>query len=747
MKSLKISKRRVIAIIVVILAFVALDIYLIFNVVHMQFEVRENVKHISRLARLEASIRVLGADFDNLKLSGHSSKSAKIWQTHLEDFQQMKAELLSVFSQDEILARQIRAADMSVTQMNQIYFQRLQNSGDSLHAATTEASFRTEMNAAVDQVMNGVDHIRERVGNLSESLTNHWNYLTILSLGSCLLAILLAMTVYSRQRELVKRKLMEKALQRITAEFRAIFKSIPDAVVFTDLHNEIMMVNPSFCELFGYEPAEVIGQHIFLLQSKDIYTGQKNYFVDLIEENAEKTAQEKIYQRKNGDWFLCETVTANVYDDAGNPLGHFSIVRDITRRKKTEKALQESETRNRAILEAIPDTIFRVSKEGICLDYKASDLRDLGIVPDRIIGANISKFLGGRLGGRVKTAIGKALAEKRTQVVEYRMRTPKSKLRDYEARIAPGGKDEVLVIVRDITDRKNYERTMKIVQEKLERWVESRTHDLVRANEEIKRFAYIVSHDLRAPLVNIKGFSGEMRDAFEIINQKLTKILPHLSEEDQREIREILQSEIPEALGFIDTSASRMGNLINSVLKLSRLGRRVMNFEEIDTQELAQKTLDSLAHQIDKKQAIVKIENLPKVVADRTSLEQIFSNILVNAINYLQPDRRGEVIVTADEKDNEVVFRIRDNGRGISPDDMDKVFEPFRRAGRTDVPGEGMGLAYVQRLVHKHGGRIWCISQLEIGSTFCFTIAKDLPAEAEKEAPAQQLENVRSSVS
>ncbi len=735
-----------IAIIVVTLAFVALDIYLIFNVVHMQFEVRENVKHISRFSRLEASIRVLGADFENLKLSGHSSESAKIWQTHYDDFQQKKSEALSVISQDEILIKQIRSADISVAQMNQIYYQRLQSFDDSL-IMDTEASFRTEMNAAVDQVMNGVDHIRERVSELSESLTNHWNYLTILSLGSCLLAILLAITVYSHQKELVKRKVTERALHRITAEFRAIFKSIPDAVVFTDLHNEIMMVNPAFCELFGYKPAEVIGQHVLLLQSKEIYTGQNNYFVDLVEENSQKTAQEKIYQRKNGDWFLCETVTANVYDDGGNLFGHFSIVRDITRRKKTEKALQESENRNRAILEAIPDTIFRVSKEGVCLDYKASDLRDIGIAPDRIVGANISKFLGGRLGGRIKAAIGKALAEKRTQVVEYRMRAPKSKLRDYEARIAPGGKDEVLVIVRDITDRKNYERTMKIVQEKLERWVEKRTHDLVRANEEIKRFAYIVSHDLRAPLVNIKGFSGEMRDAFEVINQKLTKILPHLSEDDQRELREILQSEIPEALGFIDTAASRMGNLINSVLKLSRLGRRVMNFEEIDTKELVQKTLDSLAHQIEKEQVAVKIENLPEIIADRTSLEQIFSNILVNAINYLQPGRKGEITVTADETDDEVIFRIRDNGRGISPDDMDKVFEPFRRAGKSDVPGEGMGLAYVQRLVHKHGGRIWCISQLEIGSTFCFSIAKNLPEDPGKGIPEGNLQGVQSSVS
>ncbi len=746
MKRLNISKKRMIAIIVVTLAFVALDIYLIFNVVHMQFEVRENVKHISRFSRLEASIRVLGADFENLKLSGHSSESAKIWQTHYDDFQQKKSEALSVISQDEILIKQIRSADISVAQMNQIYYQRLQSFDDSL-IMDTEASFRTEMNAAVDQVMNGVDHIRERVSELSESLTNHWNYLTILSLGSCLLAILLAITVYSHQKELVKRKVTERALHRITAEFRAIFKSIPDAVVFTDLHNEIMMVNPAFCELFGYKPAEVIGQHVLLLQSKEIYTGQNNYFVDLVEENSQKTAQEKIYQRKNGDWFLCETVTANVYDDGGNLFGHFSIVRDITRRKKTEKALQESENRNRAILEAIPDTIFRVSKEGVCLDYKASDLRDIGIAPDRIVGANISKFLGGRLGGRIKAAIGKALAEKRTQVVEYRMRAPKSKLRDYEARIAPGGKDEVLVIVRDITDRKNYERTMKIVQEKLERWVEKRTHDLVRANEEIKRFAYIVSHDLRAPLVNIKGFSGEMRDAFEVINQKLTKILPHLSEDDQRELREILQSEIPEALGFIDTAASRMGNLINSVLKLSRLGRRVMNFEEIDTKELVQKTLDSLAHQIEKEQVAVKIENLPEIIADRTSLEQIFSNILVNAINYLQPGRKGEITVTADETDDEVIFRIRDNGRGISPDDMDKVFEPFRRAGKSDVPGEGMGLAYVQRLVHKHGGRIWCISQLEIGSTFCFSIAKNLPEDPGKGIPEGNLQGVQSSVS
>jgi signal transduction histidine kinase len=169
-----------------------------------------------------------------------------------------------------------------------------------------------------------------------------------------------------------------------------------------------------------------------------------------------------------------------------------------------------------------------------------------------------------------------------------------------------------------------------------------------------------------------------------------------------------------------------MDDFINAVLKLSRLGRRELKLEPIDMNALVQATLQSLGHQIEERQVMVTVGALPTVVADRTSMEQIMGNLLTNAVLYLDPDRRREIEITAERDHDETIFHIRDNGRGIAEEDMDKVFAPFRRAGKQDVPGEGMGLPYVQALVRRHGGRIWCESEPGVGTTFTFTISNYL---------------------
>jgi signal transduction histidine kinase len=150
----------------------------------------------------------------------------------------------------------------------------------------------------------------------------------------------------------------------------------------------------------------------------------------------------------------------------------------------------------------------------------------------------------------------------------------------------------------------------------------------------------------------------------------------------------------------------------------------------VDMEALVQVALEILAHQIEERQVKVSVGPLPEVVADRASTEQILGNLLGNAVKYLDPDRAGEIEITAERDHDETTFHIRDNGRGIAGEDMDKVFAPFRRAGKQDVPGEGMGLPYVQTLVRRHGGRIWCESQPGKGSTFYFTIPANVKSDS-----------------
>ena len=217
--------------------------------------------------------------------------------------------------------------------------------------------------------------------------------------------------------------------------------------------------------------------------------------------------------------------------------------------------------------------------------------------------------------------------------------------------------------------------------------------------------------------------------ALEVIQDALEGALPHLDEEQRRAVTTALQEDVPEALGFIDSSATRMDSLINALLRLSHLGRRELDLEPVDMEALVRATLATLAHQVEERQVQVRVGPLPEVVADRISMEQIMASILSNAVKFLDPSRPGEIEISAECGEDETIFHVWDNGRGIAAEDIDKVLTLFRRAGRQDVPGEGVGLAYAQTLVRRHGGRIWCESELGVGTTFYFTLSNHLERE------------------
>ena len=146
--------------------------------------------------------------------------------------------------------------------------------------------------------------------------------------------------------------------------------------------------------------------------------------------------------------------------------------------------------------------------------------------------------------------------------------------------------------------------------------------------------------------------------------------------------------------------------------------------EEVDAGAVLQETLASLGHQIRSRNVELEIGPLPRITSDRAAIEQIFGNLLDNAIKYVDPQRPARIEVSAVETPDASVFRVRDTGRGIAEEDMDKVFQPFRRAGIQDVPGDGMGLAFVRMLLQRLGGKIECQSQLGVGTTFSFMLPR-----------------------
>ena len=257
----------------------------------------------------------------------------------------------------------------------------------------------------------------------------------------------------------------------------------------------------------------------------------------------------------------------------------------------------------------------------------------------------------------------------------------------------------------------------------LEKLVAERVSELQAANDEIQRFAYIVSHDLRAPLVNVMGFTSELetvRDEIAVFLKDVEKAAPVLVTSDRRMA---IETDLPEALGFIRTSTAKMDRLINAILKLSREGRRVLTPEPIDLRGLVQAQGASLSQQLDAKQAELDVQaDLPPLVSDRLAVEQIFGNLVENAVKYLSPSRPGRIVVSGRRQGAYVHYDVTDNGRGIEAKDFARVFELFRRSGEQNTQGEGIGLAYVRNLARRLGGNVAVRSKFGKGSTFTVTL-------------------------
>jgi signal transduction histidine kinase len=301
---------------------------------------------------------------------------------------------------------------------------------------------------------------------------------------------------------------------------------------------------------------------------------------------------------------------------------------------------------------------------------------------------------------------------------------------DNSERLLIKGNDERLPILKSVVPLERKGKTLLIEsfidisqRKRAEEKLQLFAREVQEINEEMRNFAYIVSHDLRAPLVSIKGFSSELDSSIKEMRPLLDKCVASLNEKERKRLDLILQEDIGEALGFIGSSVNRMDGLISNILNLSRLGRKELKIEPVDMTEITRAILASLAHQIEEKRVTVTLAELPELVADKISMEQIMGNLIDNALKYLEPERDGALSITADRAKDGVTFQVRDNGRGIAQEDMHKVFELFRRAGKQDTKGEGMGLAYVKTLVRRHGGRIWCESAPGVGSTFSFSIA------------------------
>jgi signal transduction histidine kinase len=276
----------------------------------------------------------------------------------------------------------------------------------------------------------------------------------------------------------------------------------------------------------------------------------------------------------------------------------------------------------------------------------------------------------------------------------------------------------IVLVLRYNRDLTRAQTELRGANEHLEEAVAARTAELLRANQEIQRFAYIVSHDLRSPLVNVLGFTAELDEARKVIHAYLERLFASDPAVHDEAAWLAVDEDLPEALGFIRSSTEKMDRLINSILELSRLGRRPLAPERLDMGKLVEGVVASLHQRAEDAGATVIVKAVPDLESDRLAVEQILSNLIENALKYLSPKRAGEVTVEGRRDGAMVQIDVADNGRGIAPEDHERVFELFRRAGMQDQPGEGLGLANVRALAYRLGGTIELESELDRGARF-----------------------------
>jgi len=270
--------------------------------------------------------------------------------------------------------------------------------------------------------------------------------------------------------------------------------------------------------------------------------------------------------------------------------------------------------------------------------------------------------------------------------------------------------EKVIVNFEDITARKNAENDLAAMNTVLK-----------AKNEELEQVVYVASHDLRSPLVNIDGYSKELEYSIEDLCNAISDMY---SGKVSKELSQILDDDIPEALKFIRTSTAKMDALLSGLLRLSRSGRSALHIKSLDVNKLISKVITSTDFQIKEMDVEVIVNNLPSCTGDAIQIDQVFTNLLNNALKSLPPDRSGKIQISGEIIGNQSVYCVEDNGVGINANHVDKIFEIFNQLDPANNMGEGLGLTIVKSILNRLEGSVIVESEIGKGSRFYVSLPK-----------------------
>jgi PAS domain S-box-containing protein len=500
---------------------------------------------------------------------------------------------------------------------------------------------------------------------------------------------------------------VEEALRQSEERFRLLVEGVKDYAIFMLCPDgRIASWNAGAERIKGYRAEEIIGRHFSCFYTpEDLQQGKPERELRLAA--ADGRYQEEGWRvRKDGTQFWADVLITALRDRAGKLIGFAKVTRDTTERKQAEEALARQAANLRAhaeIFDLAHDAIIVCDLENAIIFWNQGAVEMYGWAEEEAVGKLNYALLQTEFPKPLPAIQEDLLRQGRWEGVLVHTRRDGTRVvvssrwalkRDDQGK--PAG---ILKINTDITEQRRTEERIRQLNDELQ----ERILQTEEANRELEAFSYSVSHDLRAPLRAMVGFSRIL----------LEEHAPQLGEE------------VRHYLTLVRENAQQMGRLIDALLNFSRLGRQPLVKERVAPAELVRRVLEELG--ADRRgQLAIRLDELPVCQADPVLLKQVFTNLLANALKYT--GQRDEAVIQIGSQDDtdrpgQCLYFVKDNGVGFDMRYVHKLFGVFQRLHRAeDYEGTGVGLATVQRIVNRHGGRVWAEAEPDRGATFYFTL-------------------------
>ncbi len=523
--------------------------------------------------------------------------------------------------------------------------------------------------------------------------------------------------VFAAARDITERKRTQESLQRSERRYRSLVTATTQIVWTTNAEGEVIDDMPAWRTFTGMKLDEIKSWGWIKALHPDDRERTAEVWRMAVRDRSVYDIEYRV-RRHDGEYRNMAVRGVPVLEQGSNIREWIGTCTDVTERQRAQEQLRKASLYTRSLIEASPDPLVTISREGKITDVNQATENATGIKRKQLIGSDFCEYFT----EPEKARQGYKQVFESGFVHDYplALRHTSGRVVDvlYNASVFENENGEVegvFAAARDVTERKAAEEQVQRLNSELEQRVLQRTAQLEAANKELEAFTYSVAHDLRAPLRHISGFS-------KILTEEFGSGLPPDAQHHLQRIAEGTQ---------------RMGILVDDLLNLARIGRRELASQVCGLRSIVDEVIAELKVECEGRAIEWKIDSLPFVECDPGLVKQVFQNLIANALKFTRPRSPAVIVIGQQEEEGTPVIYVRDNGVGFSMKYADKLFGVFQRLHRSeDFEGTGVGLATVQRIIHKHGGSIRAEGELDKGATFYFTLARSGQAENQSKAVA-----------